>query len=379
MSGLILLGITVVVVIFRRKRYLPVGWLWFLGTLIPVIGLVQIVGDAARADRYAYIPLIGIFVVIAWSADDLAVRAKLHGAWRVIPPLCVLMVFGFVTYRQMSYWASEYDLWAHALKMDDRNLFAHHFLAEALLNPDSSMTQRDLEGLDTAQEREEEARQHFEAALGIYRQVVQQNPGPYLEHMATTLDNLGNLDVAQKRTEEGRQHFEEALQIQRQLMPRHQVNPFYFVTTLNLLGSVYLQQNRLDDAHRDFEEALRIQRQMLAQHDLQVNPSSFAATLTNLAGVEIQQNLPEEARRHFEAAVTIYRPLAQQNPALHLPNLAMALKNLGNVERSENRIDESRVHYQQALAILQTLSQGDTRYAGDEAEVAAILRELDNR
>ncbi len=75
LSGLILLLITALVVVLRRKRYLSVGWFWFLGTLIPVIGLVQ-VGDAAMADRYAYIPLIGIFIVVAWSLDDLAEAEK---------------------------------------------------------------------------------------------------------------------------------------------------------------------------------------------------------------------------------------------------------------------------------------------------------------
>ena len=76
-------------IVFRRRRYLPVGWFWFLGTLVPVIGLVQ-VGDAAMADRYAYIPLIGIFVMIAWGLDDLAKAKKIRTVWRVIPALCVL-------------------------------------------------------------------------------------------------------------------------------------------------------------------------------------------------------------------------------------------------------------------------------------------------
>src|ERR1700689_142100 len=71
LSTLVLMSVTAFVVIFRRQRYLPVGWFWFLGTLIPVIGLVQ-VGEASMADRYAYIPLIGIFVMIAWSLADLA-------------------------------------------------------------------------------------------------------------------------------------------------------------------------------------------------------------------------------------------------------------------------------------------------------------------
>ena len=77
MSALVLVGVTALVVIFRRKRYLPVGWFWFLGTLVPVIGVVQ-VGDAAMADRYAYIPLIGIFVMIAWGATELGSRMFGH-------------------------------------------------------------------------------------------------------------------------------------------------------------------------------------------------------------------------------------------------------------------------------------------------------------
>ena len=71
-----LLAITGVVLRFRTKRYLLTGWLWFLGTLVPVIGLVQ-VGDQAMADRYAYIPLIGIFVMIAWGSADWLIRAIL--------------------------------------------------------------------------------------------------------------------------------------------------------------------------------------------------------------------------------------------------------------------------------------------------------------
>jgi hypothetical protein len=96
LSSLVLIGVTALVVTFRSKRYLPVGWFWFLGTLIPVIGLVQ-VGEAAMADRYAYVPLIGIFVMIAWSFADLAEAKTVRTVWRVIPALCVLAALGFVT------------------------------------------------------------------------------------------------------------------------------------------------------------------------------------------------------------------------------------------------------------------------------------------
>ena len=126
-----LVGVTAVVLIFRRKRYLPVGWFWFLGTLIPVIGLVQ-VGEAAMADRYAYIPLIGIFVMIAWGLGDWAEAQEVRTVWRVIPALCALTALAIVTYRQIGYWESEYGLWSHTLAVTERNAHADAVLGTAL-------------------------------------------------------------------------------------------------------------------------------------------------------------------------------------------------------------------------------------------------------
>ena len=82
LSTLVLVGVSAIVIMFHRKRYLPVGWFWFLGTLVPVIGLVQ-VGEYAMADRYAYVPLIGIFVMIAWGLADLADAKHVRAVWLV--------------------------------------------------------------------------------------------------------------------------------------------------------------------------------------------------------------------------------------------------------------------------------------------------------
>ena len=121
LSALILVSVTVFVIIFRGKRYLPVGWFWFLGTLVPVIGLVQ-VGEYAMADRYAYVPLIGIFVMIAWSLADWAQAKKIRTVWLVVPALCVLAALGYVTHRQIDYWESDYDLWSHTLEVAENPL-----------------------------------------------------------------------------------------------------------------------------------------------------------------------------------------------------------------------------------------------------------------
>ena len=182
LSAVVLAGVTMLVIIFRSRRYLPVGWFWFLGTLVPVIGLVQ-VGEASMADRYAYISLIGIFVMIAWGLDDLATTAKIPKVWRIIPALCALTALGFATSRQLSYWDSEYDIWSHTVAVTD-DPFAHNAVGAALMDPDSAMTRQDLGNLDTEQKRMDEARRHFERALEIRRQLAQQDPNRYLPYLA---------------------------------------------------------------------------------------------------------------------------------------------------------------------------------------------------
>src|SRR5205807_3075235 len=115
LATLVLIAIAAAVWRFRERRYLLTGWLWFLGTLIPVIGLVQ-VGDAAMADRYAYIPLIGIFVMIAFGAAELAATRKVGLGWQLAAAAVVVILLAFATSRQIGYWQSSCDLWTHTLE-----------------------------------------------------------------------------------------------------------------------------------------------------------------------------------------------------------------------------------------------------------------------
>ncbi len=258
LSTLILVGVTALVVALRRKGYLLVGWFWFLGTLIPVIGLVQ-VGDAAMADRYAYVPLVGIFVMIAWSLADLAEAKKVRTVWRVIPALCALTALSFATSRQMSYWESDYDLWTHTLAVTERNPLAHEALAAALMDPGVAMTPNNRENLDTEQKRMEEARNQYEEALKIYRQLAQQNLHTYLPYLATTLVNLGVVDQAQNRMDEARQHYEEAMKFYRQLA-QQDPNTYlpYLAIALDNLGNLDRTQNRIEESRVHYQEALRL-------------------------------------------------------------------------------------------------------------------------
>ncbi|WP_051408851.1 tetratricopeptide repeat protein [Syntrophorhabdus aromaticivorans] len=104
----------------RRRPYLPVGWLWYVGTLIPVIGIVQ-VGSQAMADRYTYIPLIGLFIIAAWGIPGLLVRLPRRREILVaLSALCLICLF-FLTWKQVSYWRSSITLYNHTLAITKRN------------------------------------------------------------------------------------------------------------------------------------------------------------------------------------------------------------------------------------------------------------------
>ncbi len=379
-SALVLIGVTVLVVIFRRKGYLPVGWFWFLGTLVPVIGLVQ-VGGAAMADRYAYIPLIGIFVMIAWGLDDWAEAKAVRTVWRVIPPLCVLLAFGLATSQQIRYWVSDYDLWSHTLAVTERNPFAHFALAAALLSdPNPAMTPNNRNDLNTEQERMDEARWHCEEALKSYRQLAQQNPAAYLPNVASTLNNLGRMDQLQNRMGDARRHFEEALKIYRQLAQQNAAAHLPdMATTLTNLGAVDGVQNRMEEGRQHYEDALKIYR-----HLAQQNPAAYlpdvVATLNNLGRLERLQQRLNEARQHDEEALEIDRQLAQQNPEGYLPSVAEKLNMMGISDGSQNRIEEARAHYAEALSLFRKLSQADpSKYAAEVARVELRLKQLEKK
>jgi len=425
LSPLVLISITALVVAFRRKRYLPVGWFWFLGTLVPVIGLVQ-VGEASMADRYAYIPLIGIFMMITWGVDDWAQKREVRAVWRVIPALCVLVALGFATNRQLNYWDSDYDLWAHALSVNEMNPFAHDAMGSALLDPDLAATLNNYEDVGTQQMRMDAARQHFERALELRRQLAEQNPATYLPDMATTLDNLGNLDRLENKTDEARQSYEEALKIHRQLAQRN-LDPYppdlaitlnnlglleestveadlarkHFQEALNIyrqmarqdpdqykpkvaevlnnLGLADRQQTRMQDARQHYEEALQI-RHELAQLDPDAYRPYLATTLNDLGILNAMENRTGDAQRDYEEALQSYRQLAQRDPGTYIPYVAASLNNLALLEEGQNRIEEARTLYKEDLSLFRKLFQNDPdRYARDVARIEASLKGLEKK
>lgn len=132
LAAAILPAISITVWVQRKPRpYLIVGWLWFLGTLFPTIGIVQ-VGDQAMADRYAYLPTIGLFVMIVWSIDAFFDRIHLHVSARWAVAGVVLAILGTLTLRQLKYWEDSVTIWSHTLEVTGANPLAERKLALAL-------------------------------------------------------------------------------------------------------------------------------------------------------------------------------------------------------------------------------------------------------
>ena len=171
---LLLILISVFVVRARERRYLLVGWLWFLGTLIPMIGLIQ-VGRQAMADRYAYLPFVGLFIMICWGVADFAEERHLSLAWLAVPACAVLLALAVLTHRQIDYWSDDVTLWTHTIQNTTGNFTAECEFADA------------LNGLG----RTQEAQQHFLRALAI-------NPDypPALMYLAVRNQREGNLREA---------------------------------------------------------------------------------------------------------------------------------------------------------------------------------------
>ena len=148
---LLLLVISGMVIAARRRRYLLVGWFWFLGTLVPMIGLVQ-VGAQAMADRYAYLPLVGLFIMICWAVSDTAEQRHISVAWLAAPSLAALMASTIVAHRQIGYWSDNVTLWAHTVQVTSGNWIAANNLGAALMDKGQL----------------EDAMAHFRSAEAIY-------------------------------------------------------------------------------------------------------------------------------------------------------------------------------------------------------------------
>jgi protein O-mannosyl-transferase len=187
-SAVIVMAVLLVVitgfVVFmgRRHRYLPVGWFWFLGTLVPMLGIVQ-VGVQAMADRYAYMSFIGLFLMICWGAADWAGAKNLPAVLLPVTSLAVLLLLAIVARQQIAHWQSDEALWSHTLQVTTRNWMAEsqmgtalaiegkvaqampHFYTAIAIQPDDTNSQMAIAIYDLQQREYEDAIQHYQIAI----------------------------------------------------------------------------------------------------------------------------------------------------------------------------------------------------------------------
>jgi len=149
-AAFILLAITLAVALAYRRRYLTVGWLWFLGTLVPMIGVVQ-VGTQAMADRYAYLPFVGLFIMVCWLVAEWVAQMHLSPVLLRTASMVVLLSLALVSHRQVGFWNDHITLWTHVLEVTNNNWVGENNLGTALLKTG----------------RMEEAIPHFRAAAAL--------------------------------------------------------------------------------------------------------------------------------------------------------------------------------------------------------------------
>jgi tetratricopeptide (TPR) repeat protein len=264
LAATVLVVVTIAVARGRRRPYLLVGWLWYVGMLVPVIGLVQ-VGEQSLADRYTYLPLIGIFLMAAWGVPDALAGLRMRGSGLLragrAALLALLVVLAVTTWRQARVWRDSVTLFEHVLAVTGESASAHVNLAIALeergdfpgaerhdrraleLRPDDSVAHNNLGKILAQQGKTAEAATHYLAAL-------RRDPGSADAH-----NNLGVALARDGKLEEAMPHFDAAVRGKPE-DPRYQFN----------WGTALVAQRSWSEAIRHFREAIRIQPDYAAAH-----------------------------------------------------------------------------------------------------------------
>jgi tetratricopeptide (TPR) repeat protein len=354
LSALFLLALTILIIRFSRQtKYLFTGWFWYLGTLVPVIGLVQ-VGNHAFADRYSYITLTGLFIIIAWGLPDLLRRLPHRNTLLWVSSIAVLSALAVRAHVQTGYWKDTVALCERALKITENNYRAHFCITRALLD----------------QRRFEEAIEHgneairinpkcyeaynnlgvalvrvgkFNDAISVYESVLEKKPddaisrgnlaaiyvtqGRYAEAVEQCKISLETIDsipirkfLAYSLLKLGQ--YPSAISEYRNVLAAESNDP----NTLNKLGFALAHDNQFEQAISVSNDALRISPQL----------------------VDARQNLGYAfiGQGRFAEAVIEYEQFLQKNP-----ENALAHSELGVAFFKQGKLDEALAHFNRALQI----------------------------
>jgi len=275
--GLILVLISICFIYAGRRRgYLVVGWLWYLGTLVPVIGLVQ-VGVQAMADRYTYIPLIGLFIIITWGACELTAKWPYRRIMLTVSAVAVLSAAIGSTSLQLRFWQNSITLFEHTLDVTSNNWLIHNNYANVLKRTG----------------RVDEAIEHFYKALRIK------------PNSAEVHNNLGNALAKLGKIDEAIEHYSKALSL----------TPNFSEAHYNL-ASALAEQGRTDEAIAEYRQSL------------QLEPRNVDA-LSNLGFALAEKGSFDEAIEYYNKAIE----LEPDNVIAH-GRLGLALAGQGKIDEA---------------------------------------------
>jgi tetratricopeptide (TPR) repeat protein len=287
LAAAFLLIATLIIIRWAAKMpYLAMGWLWYLGTLVPVIGIIQ-VGMQSMADRYTYIPVIGLFVATAWAVPDIARNWRYRQYILMTGAGIVLSALMFLTWMQVKYWQNSITLFEHAIQVTDNNYLAHNNLGFALSD---------------AGKREE--------AIAHYREAIRIKPSYENAHF-----NLGNHLSAQGRTDEAILCYQEALRLRPNYAKAH-----------NNLAALLISKKMFKEAIGHYQEALK------------TDPSN--------SGTHYNLGVAWMSIDHFEDAIGQFQEAARINPRFIEAHNAWGIA-LARSGKTGEAID----HFREALKI----------------------------
>ena len=339
----LLLAVTVgAILLARRRPYLAVGWLWYLVTLLPVSGLVQ-VGSHSRADRYTYVPLIGVFLIVVWAGGELFSRWRSARWLPAALAAAVLLACGLCTQAQLRNWRNAESLFSHALEVTRDNYLAYNNVGYYLMHKygrlDDAMEcfrrairlyPNEVEALGNLGYALAAKGQAAEA-ITYYQAALRENPGhaPTHNNLGNTLSSLGRLDEAIAQ-------YQLALQFEPEYAEAH-----------NNLGIALAQKGRFDEAAIQFRAASHFK-------------PSYAIAHNGLANVMT-------LRGQYPEAVPEYQEALRLDPAY-----AEAHNGLGYALAKTGRFDQAVGHYQEALRL-------NPDYVAAHYNLACALAQLGRR